>query len=332
MQVHTAHRDPFRRFTPTPFGADLRVMERTVRLETNSPTVLEQTRRIFECYGRSSTAQAEFLWRIVTEKGPRRSPPWPELAAFSDDGLRYVNLGQRNFLAVDLEARHAVGFLAEELANEELGFACIFLATLFDMTAGALRLTPLSAGCVAMREKGLLVFGSSRSGNTTATYCAGKLGLEFHSDQATFLEMEDGGLHAWGQFWPPAFRSESHQFLPELRDLARPVTYRDMNLWYLRESPSHAPGRYGVTPAFCIFLDRKTAEIPRLVPLSCRQVDERLKESLSFHDDERFEPQCAAVCRALAKLPSYRLAYGSDPAVAAIFFRSLLNARNLLED
>ncbi len=57
----------------------------------------------------------------------------------------------------------------------------------------------------------------------------------------------------------------------------------------------------------------------------------RLRESLPFKEDERFEPQRAAILRALAELPAYRLAYGNDPTVAVVFYRSLLNAHDLLE-
>ena len=38
-----------------------------------------------------------------------------------------------------------------------------------------------------------------------------------------------------------------------------------------------------------------------------------------------------AVARALANLPAYRLAYGRDPGVAAVFLHSMLKAHNLLE-
>ena len=51
------------------------------------------------------------------------------MAAFSDDGLRYVNLGQRNFFAVDLNTRKAVAFLSEELAKDNVGFISVFAAT-----------------------------------------------------------------------------------------------------------------------------------------------------------------------------------------------------------
>ena len=51
--------------------------------------------------------------------------------------------------------------------------------------------------------------------------------MEFHADQAVFLEFESGSLRAWGEFWPAAFRPETAPYLPELSALARPFHYRD---------------------------------------------------------------------------------------------------------
>lgn len=331
MQAETARHDPLRRFTPTPLVADLRVMGRTVRLETNSSVVLNQTRRLFACYGAPLSGHPEFLWRVVSESAAGLKPPWPDMTAFSAEGLRFVNFGQRSFLAFDLEGREAVGFLAEELAKDETGFTNPFLTGLFLMTAATLGLTSITAACVALGDKGLLIFGPPQSGKTTSSYLAGKLGLATHADHVTFLESEGGSLRAWGDFWPAVFREETQQFLPELQALARRFHYRDLTLLYLEKSRSQNGQARSVSPAFCVFLERQAANVPRLIPLPCGEFARRLKESVPFKDDERFEPQRAAICRALGNLPAYRLAYGSDPATAAIFFRSLLGAHNLLE-
>src|SRR5439155_18092630 len=108
----------------------------------------------------------------------------------SDHTMRYINVGQRSFVGVDLRAREAVGILPESFARDEAGFSSVSLASLLYLTALALGLTPISAACVAKGKKGLLVFGPPNSGKTTSSYCARKLGLEFHADQAAFLELD----------------------------------------------------------------------------------------------------------------------------------------------
>ncbi len=99
-------------------------------------------------------------------------------------------MGQRSFIAVDLQAREAVGILPEFLALDQIGFASVFLSSLLYLTSPALGLTPVSAACVAKGEKGLLLFGPPNSGKTTSSYWAKKnLGMDFHADQAVFLEL-----------------------------------------------------------------------------------------------------------------------------------------------
>ncbi len=323
MQAVTTTSDPLRRFTPTPLAANLPAMGRTIRLETNSPTVLSQTRRLFERYAGQAPSQPEFLWRIVSEADPAVTPPWPEVSAFSDEGLRYVSFGHRSFLAVDLEAREGVGFLAEGLAQDEPGFSCPFLERLFLLTSSALGLTPVGAACVSLDERALLVFGPPGSGKTTSCYLARKLGLEWHADQATFLELAGDGLRAWDEFWPAAFRLEALRFLPGLEALTRPFHYRDLTFLYMEKSPRHDARAHSVVPVCCVLLEREAVAAAQLTRLSLRP-----EGYLLFREEERFKAQQAPVLRALARLPAYHLTYGSNPLEAASLFRSLLEAQH----
>jgi hypothetical protein len=141
--------DLLRRFTPTPLTAELRLMGRAIRLESNSAVILERMCRALN-NGRhaAKSARPEFLWRLVSDAVPEFRPPWPELTVFSHEGLSFVNIGQGGFLAVDLESREAVGFLAEELTKDELGFTPRLLAVLFSLTASALGLTAEEAAAL----------------------------------------------------------------------------------------------------------------------------------------------------------------------------------------
>lgn len=331
LKADRKRQDPLRRLAPTPLVAELSIMGRTVRLETNSPTILERTQSLFAKYPRSSSGTPDFLWRIVCETSPQTGPPWPEICAFSDEGLRFASFGQHSFLAIDLASREAVGYLAEGLLADEAGFASPFLTTLFIMTAGALRLTPLAGACVTMGEKGLLVLGMPNNGKTTSSYLAAKRGLDFYSDRAVFLDLDGGRLRVWGDFSPASFRVETCEFLPELRVSGRPFHYRDLTLWYVEEGTSIRSNGNPVIPVSCVFLERGTASSPRLTPLNSLESSQRLEDSLSFRDDECFETQQSAAFSALAQVPACRLAYGNDPASAAPFFRNLLVVCDMLE-
>jgi hypothetical protein len=228
-------------------------------------------------------------------------------------------------VAADLEPREAVGVLPEGLVEDRIGFATVFLASLLHLSAPALGLTPISAACVSKERNGLLLFGPPDSGKTTASYCGRKLGLEFHSDQATFLEVESGAVYAWGEFWPAAFRPETAKFLPELSSMGRSFTYRDRTFLCVDKSLLAGENRGRVIPAACIFLERRAASPPRLVPLP------HWKLSKQVFTDAGSEEDHAAVLALLGRLPAYRLLYDEDPSIAARFFRSVLDAHQLME-
>lgn len=331
MEHDRKRQDPLRRLLPTPLVADLPLMGRTIRFETNSPSVFKRTQDLFARYPRPSNSLADFLWKIVCEPSAQVRPPWPEVFAFSDKGLRFASFGQHSFLAVDLAAREAIGYLAEELLANPAGFASPFLNTLFVMTAGALRLTPLAGACVTMGEKGLLVLGEPNNGKTTSSYLTARLGLEFYSDGTLFLDLDGGRLRLWGDFSPASFRMETSEFLPKLLSVGQPFHYLDLSFLYVEEGTSIPSNGYPVVPVACVFLERGGASSPRLTPLNYLKLSQRLEASLSFRDDERFESQQSAALSALARVPAYRLTYGADPAVAATFLRNILEVHSLLE-
>lgn len=319
----TQRPDPLRRLTPTPYVASLPVMGRTLRLETNNLMILRRTTELFATYPDSLQEGAAFRWRIVSQAYPQMGTPWPRRSAFSDLGLRFAEFGQRNFLAVDLAEREAVAFISEKLAEDALGFTCFFLDTLFYMTAGALGLVSLSAACVAQGTDAILVMGPPDQGKTTACYWAARNGLKFHADQAVFLEKKDGRLRAWGDFFPLTFRPQALQFIPELRMTQR-FSYCDQDYQCLDRQKFDSSGAGTVIPVCCVVLEREAASEPKLIRLAevdgCRQ----LCENFALKEEDRWERQRTEVLDALADLPAYRLAYGSDPAVAAGFLHDLI--------
>ncbi|MFB3920985.1 MAG: hypothetical protein ACE145_04645 [Terriglobia bacterium] len=318
MQSAPAREDRLGRFAPTPLSAALWVMGRSLTLETNSETVLRQVRRAFTPYGAGSHGQPEFRWRIVSETRPTDLEAWPEAAALASESLRFVHFGRNCFFAADLVSREAVGAIPEFLAPDESTFCGMYLAAAFQCTAPALGLTQLSAACLALDRKGLLLLAPTRPAKSAVSRLAAKLGMEFNSEQATFIESNANGMAAWGWCWPPSPQPDA--LMPESAalDASRPVegTFRSISA-------------HSVTPVICIYLEPATSEVPRLSPIHSRASLQRLQEEGLAAAVDRQAGE--AVARALSRLPAYRLAYGRDPAAAAVFLHNMLRTHNLLE-
>lgn len=330
-----AGRDLLHRFTPTPHGTDLVIMSRTVRLETNCIKALDSALEFFSRHQSAVPGNPEFRWRIVVQQDHVADKPGVALPGFSDDGLRFVNIGQSSFLAVDLNAREGVGFVSEGLVEGGPNLHCrSIFDTLFCMTAGSLGMVVLSAACVALEGNAILIFGPPASGKTTSSYCGAKLGLEFHADQAIFVEIQHGEVRVWGDLLPAIFRPEALHFLPELQASTREFSYPELAVCYLSKRPFQNQKAHSVTPVGCIFLERRAGSSCDFSLVSSEEMPLGLIESALFKDDERFATQSALIIRALGRLPAYHLAHSGDPAGVARLCHQMLShdtAQNAIE-
>jgi hypothetical protein len=306
-------------------------MGRAGRLETNSKIVLESARALFPKCGTAANSNSRFLWRIVSDADASMSPPWPSSAAFSSGDLRFVNIGQRSFAAIHLGTAEAAGFIPEDLTRDAPGFAGVFLATLFYLTVPILGLTPLKAGCVSAGGKGLLLLGPHASGKTSSAYAGSKMGLEFHSDMATFMELVDGQLRAWGEFWPALFRGDAARSLPELIYLGQPLRHESETFISVEKRHLCSQPPRSVQLAMAVVLERDATGSPRMSRITPGEFSGILQASMPFEESGSFKNDQGPVLTKLGRLPAYKFAYGSDPAEAAKFCRSLLNAQDILK-
>ena len=320
--------DPLRRRTLTPHTAALPVMGRMICLKTNSLDIVHHMVQLFSIYS-SANRSPDFTWKVVSQADVAIDPPWPERHAFSDDQLRFVQFGQRTFIAVDVAAREAVAFIADGLVADKVGFTSPFLDNLFCITASSLGLTSLRANCVALGRKALLVFGDPKSGKTTASYLATKRGLEFYADDGAFIEFELGQLQAWGGFWPPVFRPSALAFHRELEGHTRPLHYCQSIFHHLPGSKSQAP-KQPVIPMGCVFLERHRSGSARLSQVAPIELRALLFENVLFKEEDRFREQYARALAGLSTVPAYRFAYPCDPALAADLFQEMLRRDCLL--
>lgn len=318
-----ARPDPMHRFSKTPHAVRLSLMGRTVSLETNDTAVIELARAFFERHRITAAGHDEFLWRIVTEPDPRVQSTDVPLSAFSSSGIRYVSFGHRGFLAVDLARREAIGFAPSIFFQAEQSRNSRLFDILFCLTAPSLGLTAMSGGCVALENRGVMVFGPPNSGKTTACYLAARSGLEFHADQGVFLDTRGGDLTGWGDLFPAVFRPESLRYLPELSEITRRSSHVGLEFHYLDKGPMQRLPAHSVAPECCVFLDR-SARASRPEKMTREQTLSRLENYVLFPEDCMFCEQVTKSLQLLAEKPAYSLQYGSDPEAASAFIVKLL--------
>jgi hypothetical protein len=293
-------------------------MQRTVRVETNNEEMLALALKFFERHQHGTLTAPEFVWRIIVEPEVRHDSTEVQLSAFSDGGLRYVNIGQTSFLAVDLDHREAKAFLDPVFVHADARFRHRPpLDILFCMTAASLGLAALSGGCVGTKGRGVLIVGPPNSGKTTASYLAAKRGMEFHADQVVFLDARSNSLAAWGDPFPAVFRPETLAYLSELRECCRQSNYGDCSFYYFDKGPMQAPRTEPVVPICSLFLDRTGRGEAQLSEMSPGEALTRLQENMLFTEDAKLDPQIAAALNALTKQPAYSLKYDTDPNIAA---------------
>lgn len=317
--------DLLRRFTPTPYRTNLRVMQRTLRLESNNEEMLALAMTFFARHQHGETGHPEFIWRIVVESESKLEFPAVQVSAFSSEGLRYVNIGQRSFLALDLDKGEAKAFLDPAFLQSEARFKHRPpLDILFSLTSASLGLAALSGACIGSKGRGVLIFGPPNSGKTTASYLAATRQLEFHADQLVFVDVRSHSPMIWGDPFPAVFRPETVAYLPELRASSRHSTYGDCSFYYFDKGAMQAPRAGPIAPVCSLFLNRNGRGKADLFEISPTDAIERLHDCMLFVEDTKYDPQLRIAVAALARQPAYTLTYDSDPRIAAEVIEKML--------
>lgn len=123
--------DFIKRFTSTPFETTLELSGTRIRLQTNCQAAADQLRGALPPCAASDLGRTDFVLRVVVESDAdlefeaARAPD-----RFSHDGLSFISLGQKSFLACDRQARRGISFISQALVTDEKRFSQHFLPAL----------------------------------------------------------------------------------------------------------------------------------------------------------------------------------------------------------
>jgi len=121
--------DLLKRFTPTPIANAFVLHGATVRVATNFPMLADRLQSILPRAVSEASTEPDFVWRVVVEPD-NEVEGWAMPSCglrLSHNGLAFVSMGQKSFLASDLEARQGISFISESIASDERLFRQYFL-------------------------------------------------------------------------------------------------------------------------------------------------------------------------------------------------------------
>ena len=121
--------DLINRFALTPMQGTFNWSGKVISLATNSADLSSRMANFATQCEAADVAQPDCSWRIVTE--PETDEAWESIRVSSryvgDEGISFVTIGQRSFLAYDERTRKGIAFVSEALVRDPTLFVETFL-------------------------------------------------------------------------------------------------------------------------------------------------------------------------------------------------------------
>ncbi len=120
--------DLVKRFALTHLQRTFNVYGRVISLATNCPDLLTRIASLAPECGEADVGEIDCSWRIVTEPGMDEVlKSVLRSRHVSDDGVSFVTIGRRSFLAYDERTRRGISFVLEGLVRDPTLFVEAFL-------------------------------------------------------------------------------------------------------------------------------------------------------------------------------------------------------------
>jgi hypothetical protein len=121
--------DLVNRFALTPLQGTFNLSGKVISLATNCADLLSRLANLAPECGQADVGQPGCSWRIVTESETDEVLKSVALTSryVSDDGISFVTIGRRSFLAYDERARRGISFITEGLIRDPTLFVEAFL-------------------------------------------------------------------------------------------------------------------------------------------------------------------------------------------------------------
>jgi hypothetical protein len=238
-------------------------------------------------------------------------------------GQRHIvvaTFGRANVFIFDLFRREISATVSAKTARSPK----FWDETLFPIAIGvlgpAVGILPLHAACLVVGGGGLLVAGASGVGKSTLAVALARAGLNYVSDDWTYIGHDQRGLLAHGVGAPAKLLPDAIQHFPDVSRFQLSVALNG-ELAFLLPAAEVFAANYARTcmPRWFVFLERTSEAGCEITPIPAEQIQ--------HYVDSSVEPLPKELCGAalnrekiiseVACLPSWRLRYSGTPQFAA---------------
>ena len=293
-------------------------------VETNDHR-LEFTLRDWTVVGGEADVAGKFALQILVSACPTPQSEHPHFR-----GLNHVvvaSFGHANVFVFDLLRRRLVAKVSEGVACDPMFWNEQLLPIAVGVLGSTVGVIPVHCACLCLDGEGVLVAGVSGAGKSTLSAALVQAGLDYVSDDWTYIGWDDDGLLAHGLYQRIKLLPDAISHFPLLAEHSL-ITALNGELAY--EVPADTFGGDLVrscVPLCCIFIDRSTPFTSSFARMNAEQV------CLSFQSSVEPLPSLLAdaararsqIIEQLACLPCWTFRYGCAPQFAAEEILSFLS-------
>ena len=302
--------------------AGLSIAGATCKLATNSSALQTTLMRWREVDGSSDF---EFGLNVLVTKDGSRAHAKPYFRGM--DHIVIISLGKSDLFVFDLLRRTVQGVISESISVDASYWDSVLLPIMIGVLGATVGVLPVHCASLSAKGHGVLLAGASGSGKSTLSVALAKSGLDFVSDDWTYVSRDGSRLVAHGMPAKVKLLPDAITFFPELA--AKQLGYAlngERSYELFASNDLGLSVRDSCTPECMVFPERHETCRTELIAIPPTQIAsyvgrnvERLPKTLTEAIQLR-----AGVIDELARLKAWIFCYSGSPQVAAQELRRFL--------
>jgi hypothetical protein len=298
--------DPLLYDTPLPLRRTLFPLGFPATIVTNCERIVATAEELWGRFEKTCD-EPPIEIRLAVSESPVSGRPAPTMPRGQGHLLSTVH-DASNFVVSDLRSGFGFGWLTPAVACDGPYVRYYFLEPHVMLLLQSRHLTPVHAGCVALRGRGVLLCGESEAGKTTLSYACARKGWTYVSDDGLSLIRGSSGRIVAGNPYQVRFRPPAKLLFPELsgyvpfeRPNGKPSLEMDTALLNIAIAGQ-------ALADYLVFLNRKSSGGQRLVEYGREEALAQLEQVICV-GEESLRAQQRESLRRLLSAPVYEMKY-----------------------